>query len=96
MGGDKRGLYETLITEGLAGQLGELEDRLEARHSELEEAEAPDRIALHLSRIIERAFYFLGPATYVKHESEMPMAITWRLLHPLPGDLFASFAAAVA
>ena len=27
----------------------------------------------------ERAFYFLGPATYVKHESELPMAITWRL-----------------
>jgi hypothetical protein len=44
----------------------------------------------------ERAFYFLGPATYVKHESELPMAITWRLLHQLPGDLFAAFAAAVA
>ena len=44
----------------------------------------------------ERAFYFLGPATYVKHESELPMAITWRLRHALPGDLFAAFAAAVA
>ena len=44
----------------------------------------------------DRAFYFLGPATYVKHESELPMAITWQLRHPLPGDLFAAFAAAVA
>jgi hypothetical protein len=44
----------------------------------------------------ERSFYFLGPATYVKHESELPMAITWRLQHSLPGDLFAAFAAAVA
>jgi hypothetical protein len=44
----------------------------------------------------ERAFWFLGPATYVRHESELPMAITWRLQHPLPGDLFAMFAAAVA
>jgi hypothetical protein len=44
----------------------------------------------------ERAFYFLGPATYVKHESELPMAITWRLHYSLPGDLFAAFAAAVA
>ena len=44
----------------------------------------------------DRAFYFLGPATYVKHESELPMAITWRLHHALPGDLFAAFAAAVA
>ena len=44
----------------------------------------------------DRAFWFLGPATYVKHESELPMAVTWRLAHPLPGDLFAQFAAAVA
>ena len=44
----------------------------------------------------DRAFSFLGPATYVKHESELPMAVTWRLEHRLPGDLFAAFAAAVA
>jgi len=44
----------------------------------------------------ERAFWFLGPATYVSHTGELPMAITWRLRHPLPGDLFAQFAAAVA
>jgi hypothetical protein len=44
----------------------------------------------------DRAFYFLGPATYVRHESELPMGVTWRLAHPLPGDLFAAFAAAVA
>jgi hypothetical protein len=47
-------------------------------------------------RADDRAFTFLGPATYVKHESELPMAVTWRLQHRLPGDLFASFAAAVA
>lgn len=44
----------------------------------------------------DRAFWFLGPGTYVSHEGEKPMAITWRLEHPLPGDLFAAFAAAVA
>lgn len=44
----------------------------------------------------DRAFWFLGPATYVSHEREQPMAITWHLKHALPGDLFASFAAAVA
>jgi superfamily II DNA or RNA helicase/HKD family nuclease len=44
----------------------------------------------------DRAFAFLGPASYVKHDSELPMAVTWRLQHRLPGDLFASFAAAVA
>ena len=44
----------------------------------------------------DRAFWFLGPATYVSHQSEQPMAVTWRLKYPLPGDLFAAFAAAVA
>jgi superfamily II DNA or RNA helicase/HKD family nuclease len=44
----------------------------------------------------DRAFYFLGSGRYVRHESELPMSVTWRLEHPLPGDLFASFAAAVA
>jgi superfamily II DNA or RNA helicase/HKD family nuclease len=47
-------------------------------------------------RTTDRAFYFLGPASYVSHESERPMSITWRLQYPLPGDLFAEFAAAVA
>lgn len=44
----------------------------------------------------DRAFYFLGPATYVSHQGELPIAVTWRLHHSLPGDLFAAFAAAVA
>jgi len=44
----------------------------------------------------ERAFVFLGSATYVSHVGELPMAITWRLKHALPGDLFQKFAAAVA
>lgn len=44
----------------------------------------------------ERAFTFLGPAMYVSHVGERPMAVTWRLLHALPGDLFQGFAAAVA
>jgi hypothetical protein len=47
-------------------------------------------------RTDDRAFWFLGPASYVSHESEQPMAVIWRLEHPLPGDLFATFAAAVA
>jgi hypothetical protein len=44
----------------------------------------------------ERAFWFLGTATYVSHESERPMGITWKLDVVLPGDLYVTFAAAVA
>jgi hypothetical protein len=63
------GLYETLVTEGLKVQLAELADRLPSVRREVRTAEAPDRIAWHLSQQID---------------------------HPLPGDLFATFAAAVA
>ncbi|MDP9072991.1 MAG: DUF3427 domain-containing protein [Actinomycetota bacterium] len=47
-------------------------------------------------RADDRAFWFLGPAIYRGHIGEKPMAITWQLVHPLPGDLYAAFAAAVA
>ena len=30
----------------------------------------------------------LGPATYVSHEGERPMSITWRLRHAMPVDAF--------
>ena len=45
-------------------------------------------------RADDRAFWFLGPAEYVSHEGERPIAITWRLQHRLPADLFTEFAAA--
>lgn len=45
--------------------------------------------------VTERAFWFLGPARYMSHEGELPMAIKWHLDHSLPGDLFQTFAAAV-
>jgi hypothetical protein len=45
-------------------------------------------------RADDRAFWCLGPATYVSHEGERPIAITWRLDHRLPADLFTQFAAA--
>ncbi|GAA2375369.1 DUF3427 domain-containing protein [Dactylosporangium salmoneum] len=48
------------------------------------------------TRADDRAFWFLGPATYVQHEGDRPMAVTWKLTTPLSGDLFAAFAAAVA
>lgn len=33
-------------------------------------------------------FHFLGPATYVSHEGERPVAFTWRLETPMPEELF--------
>jgi hypothetical protein len=47
-------------------------------------------------RTDDRAFWFLGPATYRGHIGEKPMAITWELERPLSGDMYTAFAAAVA
>ena len=33
-------------------------------------------------------YLFLGPATYVEHSGERPIAITWRLESPMPADFF--------
>ena len=41
----------------------------------------------------DRAFWFLGTATYVSHGGARPMAIVWKLDHPIPADLYPDFAA---
>ncbi len=33
-------------------------------------------------------FLFLGPATYVQHQGERPIAITWKLEHEMPMEFF--------
>lgn len=33
-------------------------------------------------------YLFLGPARYVEHTGERPIAITWQLEHPMPTDFF--------
>jgi hypothetical protein len=33
-------------------------------------------------------FTFLGPASYVEHRGERPVAFTWRLPAPMPETLF--------
>ena len=44
----------------------------------------------------DRAFHFLGTATYQSHQSEMPMQITWKMQHQIPADLFLNYRAAAA
>ncbi len=41
-------------------------------------------------------YLLLGPADYVSHVGERPIAITWKLQHPIPADIFEMFALAVA
>ena len=47
-------------------------------------------------RTTDRAFWCLGPASYVSHEGDRPIAFVWKLQRRLPAELYTSFAAAVA
>jgi hypothetical protein len=47
-------------------------------------------------RTTDRAFWCLGPATYVSHEGDRPIAFVWKLQRHLPAELYTSFAAAAA
>jgi len=41
-------------------------------------------------------YFCAGFANYVSHASDRPIAITWELESPLPGDRFVAYRAAVA
>jgi hypothetical protein len=60
-----RGLYEVLITEAIASQLRDLGDDLHAIRDGVRPAEAPDRLALHLGRIVQRAITGVNDADRV-------------------------------
>jgi superfamily II DNA or RNA helicase len=47
-------------------------------------------------RTTDRAFWCLGPASYVSHEGDRPIAFVWKLERRLPAELYTAFAAAVA
>ena len=59
MPGLSRGLYEALITDALETQLRGVGERLVARRRPLHQAEAADRIALHLSQVVQRSLALL-------------------------------------
>lgn len=65
MPGFSRGLYELLLTEALAAQLRELADGYAHEQTALRPAEAPDRIALHLSQVVHRALESLPDSSRV-------------------------------
>jgi hypothetical protein len=41
-------------------------------------------------------YTFLGPATYVSHTGDRPVAITWHLHRPMPTDVYLAARMAVA
>jgi HKD family nuclease len=52
--GSRTGLFEAIVTDALAAELDRLDDSVVPFRSDLRAVDASDRIALHLSRAIER------------------------------------------
>jgi hypothetical protein len=44
----------------------------------------------HKAEFDTAPYAFLGPASYVSHVGERPIAITWRLRHAMPSNFFLS------
>jgi len=63
---NSRGLYEQLITEALEADLQSLGEGLTTTRSDLRRAEAGDRLALHLARLVENAVGGLDEKKRVK------------------------------
>ncbi|GAA1139645.1 DEAD/DEAH box helicase [Nocardioides aquiterrae] len=49
----------------------------------------------HIDPFGTAPYQFLGPASYVSHQGERPIAITWRLMHSMPADFFQAATVAV-
>ncbi len=73
------GLYELLVTEGLKERLDALADQLPSEQRDLRAAEAPDRIAWHLSQEIERALSDVSEADRATVGIEVARALLDRL-----------------
>ena len=69
------GLYETLITEALVDHLDEAAQRWHVVRDALRPPEAPDRIAFHLSKVIERAVQGIGETERSEKGVELARAI---------------------
>ena len=92
MGERARGLYEVLITEAIAAELERLDTGLQARRENLRAAEAGDRIALHLGRVIRRVIENWPDGQRV----ELGVALTRRLIDEIGQGIEPSAFAAEA
>lgn len=79
----ERGLYEELISEALEPELARLPARLVLHRSELRKAEAGDRLALYLARLVEQAVDELPE----KNRVERGLALARALVETLATEL---------
>lgn len=81
-----RGLYQSLLTESLVQQLQELDARLTARHSDLHVEEAPDRLAMHLAKVIQTAIASLSKDKRIEVGGELTQKLIQLLVDSTPAN----------
>ena len=79
------GLYETLITEGLWAELAQLDDEFR-EVADLRPAEAPDRLAWHVTNQIERALSDVSEKNRVEVGIRIANALLARLAELVDTD----------
>lgn len=73
------GLYEVLMTEGLRAQVEEVEELLTPQADALRQAEAADRLALHVSQVVETALASVPDADRVPTGLKVVQAVLSQL-----------------
>ena len=81
------GLYEQLLTEALRSELDSLDGRFNTSSRSLHTAEAADRIALHLSRRIQRTLASVGDSDRVQVGIEVARDLIARLAKIVEAEL---------
>jgi len=81
------GLYEQLLTEALRSELDLLDGRFNTSSRSLHTAEAADRIALHLSRRIQRTLASVGDSDRVQVGIEVARDLIARLAKIVEAEL---------
>jgi hypothetical protein len=76
-------LYETVVTRILAERLGGIEGGVEPEFVTLREADAADRIALHLASVVERAIDSLPE----KERVTVGVQLARRLIEQIAADM---------
>jgi hypothetical protein len=89
MGRISRGLYQSLVTEALKEELGALEDNLHARYADLHHSEVADRIAMHLSHVIERAIEVIEDGRRVSEGIALARELISRVVEDTGADLLS-------
>ncbi|MFM1817017.1 MAG: family helicase [Pseudomonadota bacterium] len=83
------GLYEALITEGLSERLGKAGGNVHMVRDALRPPEVPDRIALHLSQVVERAMDLMPDRDRAHRGVELARQIINLINQSIDDDSFA-------